>query len=65
VVDAVCVPEVPVMVTVYCPVGVELPTVSASVLDVPLVGFGVKVADTPLGKPEAARLTLPLNPYWG
>lgn len=53
------------MVTVYCPVGAELLTASVSVLDVPVVGFGEKDADTPLGKPEAARLTLPLNPYWG
>ena|ERR1700733_12782181 len=56
-------PEVPVMVSVAVPgVAVLLP-VSVSVL-VPVVGFGVKEADTPLGRPVTARLTLPVNPYW-
>ena len=29
------------------------------------VGFGAKSAVTPLGIPETARLTLPLNPFCG
>ena len=35
--------------------------VSVSVL-VPVVGFGLSTAVTPLGKPDAASVTLPLNP---
>jgi hypothetical protein len=64
-VDAVCVPEVPVMVIVYCPVGAELLATRVSMLDVPLLvtGLGENDAVTPSGKPEAERVTLPLNPY--
>ncbi len=38
--------------------------VNVSVLDV-VVGFRLKAAVTPLGRPDAARLTLPLNPFAG
>ena len=38
--------------------------VNVSVLVV-VAGFGLKDAVTPLGKPDAARLTLPLNPFAG
>ncbi len=38
--------------------------VNVSVL-VDVVGFGLKAAVTPLGRPDAARLTLPLNPFAG
>ena len=31
----------------------------------PVVGLGEKDAVTPLGRPETARLTLPVNPYSG
>ena len=61
VVVAVRLPEVPVMVTVDVPVvAVEL-AVSVSTL-VPVVGFVPNAAVTPLGRPDAARVTLPLNP---
>jgi hypothetical protein len=58
------VPEVPVIVTVASPVAAALLAVSVRVLE-PLVGFGENDAVTPLGRPDAARLTLPVNPYWG
>src|SRR5580700_5291763 len=62
VVVAVRLPEVPVMVTVDVPVvAVEL-AVSVSTL-VPVVGFVPNAAVTPLGRPEAARVTLPANPF--
>ena len=32
---------------------------------VPLAGFGVNDAVTPLGKPNAARVTPPMNPFVG
>lgn len=54
-------PEVPVTVTVTVPVAAVLLAVKVTVL-VLVAGFGLKAAVTPLGKPEADRLTLPLNP---
>lgn len=61
VVVAVRLPEVPVMVTVELPVvSVEL-AVRVSTL-VPVVGFVANAAVTPLGRPDAASVTLPLNP---
>lgn len=62
VVDLVSVPEVPVMVTVDCPRGAVLLTLSVSVL-FPVVGLGEKDAVTPAGRPDADKLTLPLKPY--
>ena len=57
-------PEVPVTVTVAAPVvAVEL-AVSVSTL-VPAVLAGLNDAVTPLGRPDAARLTLPLKPPTG
>ncbi len=38
--------------------------VNVSVLD-DVAAFGLKMADTPFGRPDAARLTLPLNPFAG
>ena len=32
---------------------------------VPLAGLGLKAAFTPLGKPDAERVTLPLKPFDG
>jgi hypothetical protein len=65
VVVAVKEPEVPVMVSVYCPRLALLLAVKVSML-LPVVGFGLKDAVTPLGRPEVrARFTLPLNPFWG
>lgn len=60
-VAAVTVPEVPVMVTVDVPVAAVLVAVNVSML-LPVVGFVPNAAVTPLGNPEAARVTLPVNP---
>jgi hypothetical protein len=57
-------PEVPVMVTVAVPVVAVLLAVSVKVL-VLVVLLGLKDALTPLGRPEADRLTLSLKPFWG
>src|SRR3984885_5268205 len=54
-------PEVPVIVTVAFPVVAVLLAVSVSTLD-PVVGFVLNAAVTPLGRPDAARVTLPVNP---
>ena len=64
VVDAVRLPAVPVMVTLYCPTTAELLAVSVTVL-LPFAGFGEKDAVTPLGRPEAKRVTFPVNPFRG
>ena len=64
VVVALSLPEVPVMVTVYCPSGAVLLAVSVKLLEL-VVGFWLQVAVTPLGRPDTERSTLPLNPYWG
>jgi hypothetical protein len=61
VVVAVRLPEVPVIVTVADPVVAVLLAVSVSTL-VPVVGFVPNAAVTPLGRPDAARVTLPVNP---
>ena len=61
VVVAVKLPEVPVIVTVADPVVAVLLAVSVSTL-VPVVGFVPNAAVTPLGRPDAARVTLPENP---
>jgi len=58
---AVRLPEVPVMVTVDEPVVAVLLAVRVSTL-VPVVGFVPNDAVTPLGRPEAASVTLPVNP---
>jgi hypothetical protein len=54
-------PEVPLMVTVALPRVAELLAVSVSTLVV-VVGLVPNVAVTPLGRPDAARVTLPVNP---
>ena len=63
---AVCVsaPDVPVMVTDAGPVAAELLAVRVRVL-VPVVLAGLNNALTPLGKPVAARFTLPVKPPVG
>ena len=58
------VPEVPVRVTVTVPVVAVGLAVSVSVLVV-VVGFGLKAAVTPLGNPEADRVTLLVKPFSG
>jgi hypothetical protein len=57
-------PEAPVMVTVTVPVVAVLLAISVNVL-VLVVLVGLKEAVTPLGRPEADRLTLPLKPFCG
>jgi len=65
VVSGVKAPEVPVMVTVVGPpIVAEALAVSVSRL-VPVVGLVAKPAVTPLGRPDAARVTLPENPLVG
>jgi hypothetical protein len=64
VVDAVRLPEVPVMVTVAAPVAAVPLAVNVTPLD-PVVGFVAKLAVTPLGRPVAVRVTLPVNPVAG
>jgi len=63
VVDAVSVPEVPLMVTVTGPpiVAVVL-AVRVSTLE-PVVGLVAKPAVTPLGRPLRARVTAPVKPF--
>ena len=55
-------PEVPVMVTVDVPVVAVAFAVSVNVL-VLVVLLGLKEAVTPLGRPEADKLTLPVKPF--
>ena len=62
VVVAVRLPEVPVIVTVAVPVVAVALAVRVSVL-VEVVGLVENVAVTPLGSPDAASVTLPLNPF--
>jgi len=57
-------PEVPVIVTVTVPVAAVALAVKVKVL-VEVVGFGLKAAVTPLGSPDAERVTLPLKPPTG
>src|SRR5579863_603087 len=61
VVVAVRLPDVPVMVTVELPVVAVALAVNVSTL-VPVVGLVPNAAVTPLGRPDAAKVTLPLNP---
>jgi hypothetical protein len=55
-------PEVPVMVTVDVPTGAELLAASVTTLNA-VVGLVPNEAVTPVGRPEAARVTFPLNPF--
>src|SRR5215472_310365 len=57
-------PEVPVMVTVAVPVVAVPLAVSVNVL-VLVVLPGLNDAVTPLGRPDAAKLTLPVKPFCG
>ena len=61
VVDAVVLPDVPVMVTVNAPVVAELLAVSVRTLDV-VEDAGLNEEVTPLGRPDAVNDTLPVNP---
>lgn len=62
----VCVsdPETPLIVTVRVPVVAELLAVNVSML-VPVAGFGLNAAVTPLPNPLAESVTLPANPLVG
>ncbi len=64
VVEFVRVPDVPVMVTVTVPVVAALPAANVNVLVV-MAGLGLNDAVTPLGSPDADKLTLPLKPFSG
>ena len=57
-------PDVPVMVTVKVPVAAVRLAVSVKVL-VPVVLVGLKDPVTPLGRPDAVRLTLLAKPFSG
>jgi hypothetical protein len=57
-------PEMPEMITVAVPVVAVLPAVSVNVLEV-VAGLGLKMAVTPLGRPDADKVTPPLKPFWG
>ena len=57
-------PEVPVIVTVAVPVVAVALAVSVKLL-VPVVLAGLKLAVTPAGRPDAERLTVPVNPLTG
>lgn len=62
VVELVRLPDVPVTVTVAAPVVAVALAVIVSRL-VPVVEFVAKFAVTPTGRPDAARDTLPVNPF--
>ena len=64
--EAVCIklPEVPVIVKVTVPVVAVPLAVSVKVLEF-VVLTGLKEALTPLGSPEADKLTLLLKPFCG
>ena len=64
VVVCVNVPETPVIVTEAAPVVAVALAVKVATL-VEVVGLVAKVAVTPDGKPEADKLTLPVNPPEG
>jgi hypothetical protein len=60
VVDAVSVPDVPEMVTVELPIVATEVAVKVTTLE-PVVGLVANAAVTPVGSPDAARVTLPAN----
>jgi hypothetical protein len=64
VVLSVKLPDVPVIVTAAVPVVAVALVVRVSV-EVLVAGFALNAAVTPLGRPEAERVTLPLNPFAG
>lgn len=61
-VEAVSVPEVPLTFTVYDPGLAVAPAVKETVLEVVLL-VGLKLAVTPVGRPEAVKLTEPVKPF--
>ncbi len=57
-------PDTPVIVTLAVPVAAVLLAANVNVLAV-VAGFGSKEAVTPLGRPDADKLTLLLKPFCG
>jgi hypothetical protein len=57
-------PEVPVISTVPTPKAAEVPADKVIVL-VPEAAPTLKAATTPVGRPDAASVTLPLKPFCG
>lgn len=57
-------PDVPVIVNAVAPTVAEPLAVKVSTV-LPLAGLGLNEAVTPLGRPEAEKVTLPLNPSSG
>jgi hypothetical protein len=57
-------PDVPVIVTAFAPVVAVLLAVKVTVLPVVELA-GLKLAVTPVGRPDAEKLTLPLKPFVG
>ena len=57
-------PDVPVMVTVTVPI-VAVPIADRVKRLLAVAGFVPKVALTPFGRPDAAKFTVPLNPFRG
>lgn len=59
------VPLVPVIVRLKVPAVVEAVVVTVIVLvpDPPVMGAGLKLAVAPVGRPLAARLTVPVKPF--
>jgi len=55
-------PDVPMKMTLNVPVAAVLLALSVSVLTV-VAGLGLNEAATPLGRPDADKLTLPLKPF--
>ena len=53
-------PPVPVTVKVYVPAAVDEATVSVSVVEFAVVGFGLKLAVTPVGSGPVVKVTAPL-----
>lgn len=59
---AVTFPDMPVIVTTLVPTGAD-PVAEIVKTELPVAGFGEKLAVTPLGKPDTDRLIAPRNPY--
>jgi len=55
-------PDTPLIVTVFVETVARLLAVNVSVL-VPVAGFGLNAAVTPLCSPDADSVTLPLKPF--
>ena len=62
--ELVKLPAVPMIVKVAAPMVAVLLAVRFSVLEA-VAGFGLNEAVTPVGRPEADKLILPLNPFCG